>query len=426
MTFPAAWTLSEYMEENNYELLEEGLVNHLLDVAGMLPIPGVASASDFVNMILFAKKKKWLDAGISAMSLVAVIGDIIGKGGKWIMKIMGANIKALSSLPAAVIKKLRSIHKWFDEADDEGGKIDMILDKIEELGTHWPEEGLNEGWEDEARKQAEEEGESFMPSGKREKALWINKKAPWFGKIVKSLHAGSETTKGIRSGIEQFVNWLGNLVDIQSSEQEPIRKATAFMSQNPSKQVPVGAALKACKTLGGCKKIEDAFDKQKEINEQRLYEALVQKWAKQEESQKMSKKWASNKSDQLLVENFKKFMEGGDFSSTLNEEYSCSRRSHSHELRSSEKLHVYKIKLPAGIDIDGGVVKDANAKYVPEKGIWIAPSYCELADAILRLAGGNHELANNIEFISVDNIKDDSGNAIADYRRQLGYFKENK
>jgi len=286
VTFPAAWTLSEYMEENNYELLEEGLVNHLLDVAGMLPIPGVASASDFVNMILFAKKKKWLDAGISAMSLVAVIGDIIGKGGKWIMKIMGANIKALSSLPGAVIKKLRSIHKWFDEADDEGGKIDMILDKIEELGTHWPEEGLNEGWEDEARKQAEEEGESFMPSGKREKALWINKKAPWFGKIVKSLHAGSETTKGIRSGIEQFVNWLGNLVDIQSSEQEPIRKATAFMSQNPSKQVPVGAALKACKALGGCKKIEDAFDKQKEINEQRLYEALVQKWAKQEESQK--------------------------------------------------------------------------------------------------------------------------------------------
>lgn len=280
MTFPAAWTLSEYMEENDGELVKEGLVNHLLDVAGMLPIPGVASASDFVNMILHAKKKKWLDAGISAMSLVAVIGDIIGKGGKLIMKVMGSNIKALSALPAAVIKKLRSIHKWFDEADDEGGKIDMILDKIEEIGTHWPEEGLNEGWEDEARKQAEEEGESFMPSDKKSKALWLNKKVPWFGKVVKNLHAGSETMKGIRSGIEQFVNWLGNLVDVQSSEQEPIRKATAFMSQDPSKQVLVGAALKACKALGGCKKIEDTFDKQKEINEQRLYEALVQRWAK--------------------------------------------------------------------------------------------------------------------------------------------------
>ena len=33
----------------------------------------------------------------------------------------------------------------------------------------------------------------------------------------------------------------------------------------------------------------------------------------------MSKKWASNKSDQLLVENFKKFMKTGDFSSSLNE-----------------------------------------------------------------------------------------------------------
>tara|TARA_R100000900_G_scaffold116035_1_gene90868 strand:+ start:197 stop:619 length:423 start_codon:yes stop_codon:yes gene_type:complete len=140
----------------------------------------------------------------------------------------------------------------------------------------------------------------------------------------------------------------------------------------------------------------------------------------------MSKKWSSNDRDRLLVENFKKFMEGGDFSSTLSEEYSCSRRSHSHELRSSEKLHIYKIKLPAGIDIDGGVVKAANAQYVPEKDMWIAPSYCELADAILRLADGNHELANNIEFISVDDIEDDYGNAIADYRRQLGYFKDKK
>jgi len=280
MTFPAAWTLSEYMEENDGELVKEGLVNHLLDVAGMLPIPGVASASDFVNMILHAKKKKWLDAGISAMSLVAVIGDIIGKGGKLIMKVMGSNIKALSALPAAVIKKLRSIHKWFNEADNEGGKIDMILDKIEEIGTHWPEEGLNEGWEDEARKQAEEEGESFMPSDKKSKALWLNKKVPWFGKVIKNLHAGSETMEGIRSGIEKFVSWLGNLVDVTSTEQEPVRKAITFMSQDPSQQVPLGTALKACKTLGGCTDVEDAFDKQKEINEQRLYEALIQRWAK--------------------------------------------------------------------------------------------------------------------------------------------------
>lgn len=33
----------------------------------------------------------------------------------------------------------------------------------------------------------------------------------------------------------------------------------------------------------------------------------------------MSKKWASNEKDQLLVENFKKFMEEGDFSADLNE-----------------------------------------------------------------------------------------------------------
>lgn len=280
MTFATKWMLTEYMEENDYELMEEGLINHLLDVAGMLPLPGVATASDFVNMILHSKKKKWLDAGISAMSLVAVLGDIIGKGGKWIMKIMGANIKAFSSLPKVVIKKLRSIHKWFDEADDEGGKIDMILDKVEEVGAHWPDEGIQENWEDEARKQAEDEGESFMSSDKKNKALWINKNVPWFGKIVKSLRAGSETMKGIRHGIEQFVRWLGKVVDVKSSDQEPIKKAIAFMSQSPSKQVPIGAALQACKTLGGCKDVEDAFDKQKEINEQRLFETLIKKWTK--------------------------------------------------------------------------------------------------------------------------------------------------
>ena len=39
----------------------------------------------------------------------------------------------------------------------------------------------------------------------------------------------------------------------------------------------------------------------------------------------MSKKWASNEKDQLLVENFKKFMEEGDFSADLNEAAYISR-----------------------------------------------------------------------------------------------------
>ena len=41
------------------------------------------------------------------------------------------------------------------------------------------------------------------------------------------------------------------------------------------------------------------------------------------------KKWASNDKDKLLVENFKKFMKTGDFSSTLNESNDSLRSTES-------------------------------------------------------------------------------------------------
>ena len=48
------------------------------------------------------------------------------------------------------------------------------------------------------------------------------------------------------------------------------------------------------------------------------------------------KKWASNDKDKLLVENFKKFMKTGDFSSTLNE--ATERGSKMLMLRSLRKV----------------------------------------------------------------------------------------
>tara|TARA_Y100000361_G_scaffold151654_1_gene169450 strand:- start:442 stop:804 length:363 start_codon:yes stop_codon:yes gene_type:complete len=54
------------------------------------------------------------------------------------------------------------------------------------------------------------------------------------------------------------------------------------------------------------------------------------------------KKWASNKSDQLLVENFKKFMKTGDFSSTLNEATE----------RGSKMLMLQRLRAALGSDME--------------------------------------------------------------------------
>lgn len=66
-----------------------------LDVAGLVPIFG--EAADFTNAMLYIKEKKYLFAALSFISLVPEIGDLIGKGIKYLAKNKGLAAKYLSA-----------------------------------------------------------------------------------------------------------------------------------------------------------------------------------------------------------------------------------------------------------------------------------------------------------------------------------------
>ena len=78
-----------------------GDVGHgLLDVAGLVPVYG--EAADVGNAAWYASEGRHLEAGLSLISCVPVVGDVIGKGGKLAGKLGGPALKKL--LP--VLKKM--------------------------------------------------------------------------------------------------------------------------------------------------------------------------------------------------------------------------------------------------------------------------------------------------------------------------------
>jgi hypothetical protein len=111
------------------EILREGALNVALDLAGL--IPGVGEFADAANALLYAKDGKWLLAAFSLISLIPVIGDVIGKGGKlavWLTKSggkTGAQIVKNAPKAAAQIRDLKTkliaskqlVKIVFDEAE---------------------------------------------------------------------------------------------------------------------------------------------------------------------------------------------------------------------------------------------------------------------------------------------------------------------
>tara|TARA_R110002110_G_scaffold413769_1_gene641796 strand:- start:482 stop:1300 length:819 start_codon:yes stop_codon:yes gene_type:complete len=265
MSLAGKLTLLEYMDENpEHLILNEDWKNNLLDLAGMIPIPGIGTGADTINMFLFAKEKQWVNAGVSALSLLEGIGDIIGKGGKLALKLSSAlgidvagKIKSTGGFGKKIIDIAQLIQAWLDSADDEGGVIDKVLDKVEKISENWPTEGIAEGEE--------------KPSNAYRASVALNRKWPWLGNLIKSATAGSPFMTGIRKGLEAFIAAIGKLVGQSSSSQDAVTRAKKFMSQSAQTTVPVGAAVQACKTLGGCKNLKE----EKRLKNELRYRALL-------------------------------------------------------------------------------------------------------------------------------------------------------
>jgi hypothetical protein len=114
-----------------------GDIGHgVLDVVGVVPLFG--EGADLVNAAWYAAEGNYLDAGLSVISMVPVVGDIIGKGGK-IAKKAGGKLAgpALDALRKMDFKKtLEPLRKH--------PKIGPHVDKMIEALEKWRKDLIGE------------------------------------------------------------------------------------------------------------------------------------------------------------------------------------------------------------------------------------------------------------------------------------------
>lgn len=103
-----------------------------LDVAGLVPFIG--EAADLANAAWLASEGQYLDAGLSIVSMIPVVGDIVGKGGKLATK--GAGKLAGPALDA--LKKID--FKKMLEPLATHPKIGPHVEKISEALEKWRKE----------------------------------------------------------------------------------------------------------------------------------------------------------------------------------------------------------------------------------------------------------------------------------------------
>lgn len=104
----------------------------LLDIAGL--VPGYGEAADVSNAAWYASEGRHLEAGLSLISCVPVVGDVIGKGGKLAGKLGGP-----------VLKKLAPLLKKMDFAQSlapfrSNKKLGPHIDKMVEALNKWRDE----------------------------------------------------------------------------------------------------------------------------------------------------------------------------------------------------------------------------------------------------------------------------------------------
>jgi hypothetical protein len=105
-----------------------GDVGHgALDVAGLVPVLG--EGADVVNAAWYAGEGKYLDAGLSIISMVPIVGDAIGKGGR----LVKAGATKLSGPALRALKKMdfKAVLGPFSKHPKIGPHVDKIVDALE-------------------------------------------------------------------------------------------------------------------------------------------------------------------------------------------------------------------------------------------------------------------------------------------------------
>jgi hypothetical protein len=111
----------------NEALLNEGFLDYVqtgLDVVGF--VPGAGEIADAINTLISVGRGNPLDAFMSAISMIPLAGDAVGKTGKVILKVFNpvldlikagkSNKKIIAKLGPDVVKKIMPVVKTFQEA----------------------------------------------------------------------------------------------------------------------------------------------------------------------------------------------------------------------------------------------------------------------------------------------------------------------
>ncbi len=105
-------------------------IGHLaLDVVGFIPLVG--EAADLTNAAWYAAEGNYLDAGLSLISMIPIVGDVIGKGGKAAKKL---SPKALNKILDSV--KQLDIPKYLKNFKSSP-KIAPHIEEISNALTKW-------------------------------------------------------------------------------------------------------------------------------------------------------------------------------------------------------------------------------------------------------------------------------------------------
>lgn len=143
-------TLDESFQPDEIDLLyeaavEEGLfrdaVNTGLDVVGL--IPGVGEFADAINAVIYLTETppNYLFAGLSIVSCIPVIGDLIGKGGKLAIW-AGRAVTRLPRTSKAFVQASKVIRRTKNAIAQNRRKINLALDYMAKP----PEDGENDRW----------------------------------------------------------------------------------------------------------------------------------------------------------------------------------------------------------------------------------------------------------------------------------------
>lgn len=119
-----------------------------LDVAGL--IPGFGEGADLANAGLYISKGEYFMAALSLLSMIPAVGDVVGKGGKFLTKFGDDAGKASKYLGGLLKKYMPQIQKLLKTLKDNpvvGPHVDDILRAVTKYIDDAAEVGAKAGKE---------------------------------------------------------------------------------------------------------------------------------------------------------------------------------------------------------------------------------------------------------------------------------------